>query len=86
MRFKCMICDEEFENEELLKKHVEEHLSESILNQPRKESVNTDYSFEDKNPELDIKKYNYLITKIETIITDLVIKEIINNIIDSIDE
>ena len=31
MKNKCLICDEEFDSEELLKKHVDKHLEESIL-------------------------------------------------------
>ena len=56
MRNKCLICDKEFTNEKLLKNHEEKHLDESILNQPKENSAETDVSFQKKNKSINIKK------------------------------
>jgi len=56
MNHKCIICDKVFENDELLKKHVDEHLSESVLSKPRDEFVDTGYSFKEENGPVDFKK------------------------------
>ena len=56
MRNKCLICDKKFTNEELLKKHEEKHLDESILNQPKENFIKTDVSFQKKNKSVNIKK------------------------------
>lgn len=56
MRDKCIVCDKEFTTEELLKKHEEKHLNESILNTPKENPTEIDISFQNKNIGIDIKK------------------------------
>jgi len=56
MNHKCIICDKGFENDESLKKHIDEHLSESALSKPQDEFIDTDYSFKEENNLIDFKK------------------------------
>ena len=56
MKNKCLICDEEFNSEESLKKHVDAHLNESILNKPVETSREIDTQFDIKNRTIDLKK------------------------------
>lgn len=55
MKNKCIICDEEFNSKELLKKHVDAHLNKSILSKSI-ETSEVDITIHTNNNAVDLKK------------------------------
>ena len=55
MKNKCIICDKELDSEELLKKHVDKHIEESILNKPT-ETFEVDTIIKSNKRTIDFKK------------------------------
>ena len=56
MTHKCIICHKEFENDDSLKKHVDEHLSESVLSKPQDEYVDIGNPINEENKPINFKK------------------------------